>query len=171
MLKSISHNRHCVSGWFWVWWWWWHNAVDELVVVLWFNLNNLHGKSDDRLLVRKNVYLLVLKMGWWKMLIFLIYLIHLQSLLSASSSIAFHSILSQFILKSDFCILGSCYCNNLLLKGDLDISEEEKIVAIHTSSIPLHYQIISYSVLCGHCIDCYCYWLIMWHSFVTERQW
>ena len=51
----------------------------------------------------------------WKILMFPIFMINLQSLLSASSSIAFHSILSQFIFKSDFCILGSCYCNNLLL--------------------------------------------------------
>ena len=82
-------------------------------------------------------------------------LIHLQSLLSASSSIAFHSILSQFIFKSDFCILGFCYCNNLLLQGDLDIFQEEQIVAILISppsyivhSIPLSNYII-FSVMCS----------------------
>ena len=75
----------------------------------------------------------------WKILIFPIFLIHLQSLLSASSSIAFHSILSQFIFKSDFCILGSCYCNNLLLgfflsQGDLDISENKIIYILNFPS-------------------------------------
>lgn len=125
VLKSVSCNRHWVSGWFWVWWWWWHNAIHEKVAVCWFiPMPTIWWVRQGTATTGywywrwKKLYF------WWfwiwdyilrvENVIFPIFLIHLQSLLSASSSIASHSILSQFIFKSDFCILASCYCNNLL---------------------------------------------------------